>query len=116
MREIFVRSFGGLSRACYSRHFVFGLIFAGFIIFLMSRSPSTPPLSAFLFVAASTFLYPYSRYVYESLIALIFGDNRFSVNAIFFLSVKVITIAFCWVSAVFVAPLGLIFLYFRSRY
>lgn len=115
MREIFARSFGGLSRACYFRHFVFGLIFAGFIIFLMSRGPNTPSLSAFLFVALSTSLYPYSRYVYESLIAFVFGDNRFSVNAILFLIVKVITIAFCWGSAIFVAPLGLIFLYFRSR-
>ncbi|WP_338107341.1 hypothetical protein [Pseudomonas psychrophila] len=61
-----------------------------------------------------TVLYPYSRFVYESVVGYIMGDNVFFVNAILMLMVKVFTMAMCWSLAIFVAPVGLAHLYWRN--
>jgi hypothetical protein len=57
-------------------------------------------------------LYPYSRFVCESVIDFIVGDNVFWVNAFMILTVKFVTIALCWSLAIFIAPVGLACLYF----
>lgn len=69
-------------------------------------------------VAVNTLLYPYSRFVYESIVDFILGRNVFFVNATMMLIVKWMTMTFCWGFAIFVAPIGLAYLYFargRSR-
>jgi len=46
------------------------------------------------------------------LMDFIFGENVFFVNAIFLLFTKFMTMLFCWGLAVFIAPIGLGYLYF----
>ncbi|HHF2589648.1 TPA: hypothetical protein ACPJUQ_001833, partial [Haemophilus influenzae] len=57
-------------------------------------------------------LYPYSRFVYESIIEYILGDNVFFINAPLMLVTKLITMAICFIFSIFIAPIGLIYLYF----
>lgn len=71
------------------------------------------PISMMLFVVVSTLLYPYSRFVYESIIGFVMGGNVFFVNAIFMLFTKFVTMAMCWGLAIFVAPVGLAYLYYH---
>lgn len=66
-----------------------------------------------LFTVFSTLLYPYSRFVYESIVRFIMGENVFFVNAIFMLITKFITMLMCWGVAIFVAPIGLAYLYYH---
>ncbi len=66
-----------------------------------------------LFIAISTLLYPYSRFVYDSIIGFIMGENVFFVNAIKLLIIKFTTMTLCWVFSIFVAPIGLAYLYFH---
>ncbi len=70
------------------------------------------PVLWIIFGVVSTLLYPYSRFVYEEIMNFIFGGNIFFVNAIFSLTVKFITMYLCWGFAVFIAPIGLCYLYF----
>lgn len=64
-------------------------------------------------LAINTFLYPYSRFVYESIVSFIMGNNVFFVNAIFMVVVKIFTMLLCWSFAIFIAPIGLAYLYYH---
>ncbi|MEC4720256.1 hypothetical protein RY831_13920 [Noviherbaspirillum sp. CPCC 100848] len=108
------KTFGGLSAPYYFRHFLFGMIFpVG--MFLIGSNDGTPsiPTDKYLFFALSTLLYPYSRFVYESIIDFILGNNTFVVNAFFMLITKAVTIMLCWLLAIFIAPVGLAYLFYH---
>jgi hypothetical protein len=66
-----------------------------------------------LMLVLNTLLYPYSRFVYESVMDFIIGRNVFFVNAILMLAVKLMTMLLCWSLAIFVAPIGLAYLYYH---
>lgn len=115
MHPVIAKTFGGLSRKYYFRQFFFGLIFSVLIFLTLGQSFHRVPISAIvsitLLIIINTFLYPYSRYVYESLVGFILGKNVFFVNALLMLFVKLITMYLCWAFAVFIAPIGLAYLY-----
>ncbi|WGT66540.1 hypothetical protein QHG62_15520 [Variovorax paradoxus] len=111
MHPFLAKTFGGLTPAYYFRQFLFGLCFAAFFVFFASRSPHIMSLGMAVFLVANTFLYPYSRFVYEGVINFLLGANTFYVNAILMLFVKLFTMLVCWTFAIFIAPVGLIYLY-----
>jgi hypothetical protein len=116
VHPVIARTFGGLSSQYYFRNFVFGLIYPALFWFALSRSHQPKPVFAMIItivvVAVNTLLYPYSRFVYESIVNFILGRNVFFVNAIMMLIVKWMTMTVCWGFAIFVAPVGLAYLYF----
>ena len=114
MNSILSKTFGGLSREYYFRNFIFGLIFPAlfYFTFYQGKTEIEIPFGLIAFVLVNTFLYPYARFVYEKIMGFIFGKNVFSVNAILFLISKFITMYLCWVLSIFIAPLGLSYLYF----
>jgi len=113
MHPVIAKTFGGLTPQYYFRQFVFGLIFPALMYFMLSRSPHPVPFVMIGMVVINTLLYPYSRFVYEGVVGFIVGQNMFWVNAFFMLFVKIMTMALCWSLAIFIAPLGLAYLYFR---
>ncbi|MEX3932584.1 hypothetical protein AB4Y32_12350 [Paraburkholderia phymatum] len=119
MHPIIERSFCGLNRACYVRNFLFGLIFPAMLYFIFSHAKGNAPVGMLTFMIGfsilNTLLYPYSRFAYESIIDYIVGRNVFLVNAIMMLVVKIMTMFICWYLAIFIAPVGLAYLYFRNR-
>ena len=114
MHPILQRSFGGLSKPYYFRQLFFASLFVAFFMFMATRSPHPVPIGFVLVMALNAVLYPYSRFVYESITGFILGNNVFFVNAIFLLIVKLFTMALCFAFAIFIAPMGLIYLYFRN--
>jgi hypothetical protein len=112
MHPVLSKTFGGLSSAYYFRQFIFGLIFPAFII-LMMKQIGKIDLSLIGIMTLNTFLYPYARFVYESIVGFIMGRNIFFINALFMLASKLITMLLCWGFAIFIAPLGLAWLYFH---
>ena len=116
MHPFIAKTFGGLSGHYYVRQFLFGLIFPALIGFALSQAttPHTAAFGNYVLLAVNTLLYPYSRFVYESIVAYIMGKNIFFVNAIVMLLVKLMTMAICWSFALFIAPFGLLFLYIRN--
>lgn len=115
MNTVLSKTFGGLSREYYLRQFLFGLPFPMLIIWASVSGP--PPheltLATMAFLIVNTVLYPYSRFVYESIVGFIMGDNVFFVNAVMLLFTKFLTMMLCWVLAVFIAPVGLGYLFYR---
>ncbi len=112
MNTIIGRSFGGLSRRYYFRHLIFGLLIAT-AIFWMKSVGHTPSPILVAWLGINTLLYPYARFVWESIVGFIFGDNVFIVPIIILLPVKLAMMMVCWQMAVLIAPLGLAWLYWH---
>lgn len=72
-----------------------------------------PPIGVILTAILSQILYPYSRFVYHSITDFIFGNNMFIVNAFLMLILKFLMMMICWFFAIFVAPIGLLYLYYH---
>lgn len=114
--SIIAKTFGGLSAQYYFRHFVFGLVLSVIYFFSIPEEADQLLLSASIaWIIVNTLLYPYSRFVYESIVNFIMGENVFFVNAIMMLVVKLFTMLLCWGFAVFIAPIGLIYLYLHNN-
>ncbi|MDQ0652983.1 hypothetical protein [Pseudomonas cedrina] len=114
MHPVLRKTFGGLSAQYYIRNFLFGLIFPVLIYTALTQSKTGGfALGTLFFCVVSSLLYPYARFVYESIMGYIFGNNVFFVNAIMMLTVKLFTMAMCWSMAIFIAPVGLAYLYFH---
>lgn len=116
MHPVLARSFGGLPPGYYVRQLLFGLFFPVFL-FLSSthgKAVLALPLHLQVILALDTLLYPYSRFVYESVTGYIVGNTVLVFPAILYGSVKLLTMLFCWGFAFFVAPVGLVWLYYRN--
>ena len=113
MHPVIVKTFGGLSASYYIRQFIFGLIFPLFVYWMTSRGGQPVHLFVVLMMIVNALLYPYSRFVYESVVGFIIGENVFFVNALLMLAVKLTGMFFCWMCAIFVAPVGLAYLYYH---
>ncbi len=115
MQAIFAKTFGGLSREYYFRQFIFGLIFPAITVFSFTHGSHAESMhvSLIFLLIVNTLLYPYSRFVYEGVIGFIVGENLFIVNAVFMLFIKALTMTLCWALAIFIAPIGLGYLYYR---
>jgi predicted membrane protein len=115
MHPIIAKTFGGLSRAYYIRQMLFGLLFPAFFIFMFSQQSGPSQLTTFMivFLIVNTLLYPYSRFVYESIVGYIMGNNLFFTNVMLLFFAKAITMMICWTMAILIAPFGLLYLYFH---
>lgn len=115
MHPVIAKTFGGLSAAIYFRHFVFGLIFPAMLgLSLYSdKAPVWMTVQMGSLLVVNTLLYPYSRFIYEKLVGFVLGENVFFVNAFLMMFVKLTTMLMCWGFAIFIAPLGLVYLYWH---
>lgn len=113
MHPVLRKSFGGLSQAYFLRELFFGLLMAAFVCWMASYSSIRAPMQMALFVMVSTVLYPYSRFVYQSIAGCIGGRNERCASAALVLGMKTMTMILCWAGAVVIAPIGLAYLYFH---
>nr|WP_221292395.1 hypothetical protein [Herbaspirillum sp. SJZ102] len=95
----------------YFRQFVFGLIFPVMMYFASTSGNHAFQLKLIPLFIVCTLLYPYARFVYESIVSFIMGDNVFYVNAILMLVVKLFMMGLCWFLSPVIAPIGLLYLY-----
>ena len=132
MHPVLRNTFGGLTKQYYFRQFLFGLTITLIVLVALyfhlnyqsknnidhiAFSDLTLPvqIKSAMTILLNTLLYPFARFVYESIVEFIMGDNILITNVIIALPVKFITMSMCWVYAIFIAPLGLIFLFFYHR-
>lgn len=120
MNPIIQKTLGGLSKQYYFRQLVFGLILfalVGFFLFGETSpdggSNATFSFSSLIFLIISTLLYPYSRFVYETVVGFFMGDNVFFGSALSMMIAKFVSMIMCWVCAILIAPIGLLYLYFH---
>jgi hypothetical protein len=115
MKTILAKTFGGLDKAYYFRQLFFGALLPVFIIFISSQSPTAKPMpvSAMFYFGINTLLYPYSKFVWDSVKDFLMGNTVITLALPLFLLVKLFTIVICWGLAIFVAPIGLIWLWWH---
>lgn len=113
MHPVIQKTLGGLSSQYYFRQFFFGLLVSAFMIFMTTRGGHAMPIGLLLLIVANTFLYPYSRFVYESIVGFIMGNNVFFINALVMLITKFITMGLCWAFALCISPIGFAYLYYH---
>jgi hypothetical protein len=113
MPPILQKTLGGLSPGYYFRQLFFSLMILAVCVSVASQGAQPTSVRTWLFFAVNSLLYPYSRFVYESVVSFIVGDHIFIVDAVPMLAAKLMTMLLCWVGAVVVAPIGLVFLYFH---
>lgn len=116
MHPVLARSFGGLPPGYYIRQFLFGLLFPAVLFLSSTRGKAVLALPVHLqaILALDTLLYPYARFVYESVAGYIVGDTVVVIPAFLYGAVKLFTMLLCWGFAFFIAPVGLVWLYFRN--
>ncbi len=113
MHPIFQKTLGGLSPQYYFRQLFFSLLIFGLFVFMSTHSPNSTPIGMWFYIVISTLLYPYSRFVYESIVGFVMGENVFFLNAIVMLFAKLVTMMMCWAFAIFLSPIGLAYLYYH---
>ncbi|MGD9860051.1 MAG: hypothetical protein AB7S90_08340 [Marinobacterium sp.] len=113
MQEIIKKTFGGLSTQYYIRQLFFGSLFAVLIFYVVITGGRSIQISMIALLAINTLLYPYSRFVYESIVNFVMGNNVFFLNAVLMIVAKIFTMMLCWGFAIFIAPVGLAYLYYH---
>jgi len=113
MKEIFAKTFGGLTNQYLARQFFFGVAIAALFIMIIQGRPGGVGVGGMLMLVVNAALYPYSRFVYESIFNFIIGENFFLLPAIPMMIAKCSTMVLCYFAALFIAPIGLAYLYFR---
>lgn len=114
MYPVLERSFGGLSPRYYVRQFLFGLVLFLFVALRHGKMMLAMPVHLQVIFALNALLYPYSRFVYESVVDFIVGDTVFALPVILYATAKLLTMVLCWFLATLIAPIGLVWLYFRG--
>lgn len=112
MKDFFNKTFKGLNPSYYFRHLFFGIAISVLIFATSNNESFMKAFGLIIYLIFNSAIYPYSRFVYESIVDFVMGDNVFFFNGIVFLVAKFITMMFCYLFAIFIAPIGLIFLYF----
>lgn len=117
MKSIFLKTFGGLTASYLIRQYFFAILLGAFMLGFLSLGESEEtrkivngPMIAF--VVVNVILYPYARYVFDSIVSFVLGDNFFILPIPVMLMIKFFNIAMCFCFAIFMAPLGLLYLYF----
>lgn len=115
MKTILAKTFGGLDKAYYFRQLFFGALLPAFIIFMTSQSPTAKPMpvSAMFYLGLNTLLYPYSKFVWDSVKDFLMGNTVITLALPLFFVVKLFTVVICWGLAIFIAPIGLVWLWWH---
>ena len=111
MQNFFRKTFGGLSPQYYFRQLFFGALFPVLIVWISLEGGKPVEIPKIAIMVICTLLYPYSRLVYERIFAFIVGDNVFFGGALFMFAMKALTMMLCWGLAIFIAPVGMAYLY-----
>ncbi len=111
----FLDLFKGLTTGYFFRQLFFGALIAGLIIYIDLQGGMPPKYELIAMAIVNTILYPYSRFAYESIMEFILGNNIFIHNSLVFFMWKFITMTLCWALAIFIAPIGLFFIFFYQK-
>lgn len=114
MHPAIQKTFMGLTPSYYLRQLFFGSLTSVFMILLFYALKGSNMTTLVVFSIINALLYPYSIFVYESISNFIKGDNIFFLSLSSMFAIKVFTMYIFWGFAIFIAPVGLVYLYFYN--
>lgn len=111
---------GGIEQSYLIRAYLIGCVYAALVMFMVFGSGETTsstrePWGFVFFAVVNTALFPFAKLVWDQMRNLVLGNNVVWMNAFFLLIAKWIINGMIWTMAIFVAPLGLLYLWFRTR-
>lgn len=113
------RIFGALRPAYLVRSYVIGLVLLGVMIAFLTNVEAKDnrgsPVAMYSYFILCTLLFPFAKLTWDELRNLAFGENVLVLNAALMLFLKFVINALLWGLAVFVAPFGVLYLWFRTR-
>lgn len=114
MKKALLRAFGGLDRSYLFKQYLVGIAIFAICAFIVNRYSDGLGLYTLLTFSVNTLLYPYSRYLFQSMLKAVFGNTVFDKGAAILTVLRVASIIVCWIAAWLIAPFGLVYLYFRG--
>ncbi len=112
-KEILYKTIFGMNSFIMIRHYLFAIALLSFL-FYIGFFKNTDNITNFILLAISTLLYPYARFAYEYIVKYILGDYIIFSNIIILTISKFITMFLCLLFSIFIAPIGLILLYWEN--
>jgi hypothetical protein len=113
------RTFGALRPGYLVRSYVIGLVLLGLMIAFITNAAAKDnggsPIAMYIYFGVCTLLFPFAKLAWDELRNLAFGDNIIVLNAGLMLFLKFVINLLLWGFAVFVASLGLLYLWFQTR-
>lgn len=98
------------------RSYLIASIYLGFFYFLSSNSSGEGlPILFWLYVSVCWLVFPLAKLIYEEIIGLILGNNFITLPLVFFAAWKLIINAFLFGSGIYLAPLGFLYLWYKSN-
>ncbi|WP_449470169.1 hypothetical protein [Sphingobium chungangianum] len=109
------RTFGALDRSYLIRAYLIGLAIFAFYGYFISHGAKSAPISVWVFFTISTLLFPFAKFVWDEIMSLVLGRNMVFMNALVLLVLKLFVNVFLWAAAILIAPLGILYLWIRTR-
>nr|WP_181377321.1 hypothetical protein [Ochrobactrum sp. LM19]AJW29986.1 membrane protein [Ochrobactrum sp. LM19] len=115
--NIFRRIFGGVQPSYLVRSYLIGLLFFALTVgmAMSSEIKNGTPVGLIVFATLSTLLFPFAKLVWDELRDLAFGNNVIFMNAFSLFMLKWVVNGLLWALAIFIAPVGILYLWFRTR-
>ncbi len=107
MKQAILSAFRGLDKSYLVKQYTTGILVCVIYALIVRKYGQGLGLYTLLAFSINTLLYPYSRYLFESLVRFVFGHTRFDTGSGILIALKLLSIVFCWSSALFIAPFGL---------
>jgi hypothetical protein len=111
MKNFITTIFGSLNPSYLVRQYVYGGILVTLFFFASGRNI---PSSMWAFILISLVLYPFSMFVYDSIVGMLMGDNVFFVNVFLSMIFSFIKIIIMFSLSILIAPLGILYLYLTN--
>ncbi len=115
------RIFEMLNRRYLIRAYFIGLVFFGLEGFMLVHSLTRGHVHVggdmlmLVLMAADTLLFPFSKFAWDQTRDFLMGNNIVFANAIVIFVMKLFVNILLWGFAIFVAPIGIGYLWFRSH-
>ncbi len=113
------RIFGAVQPSYLIRAYAIGVVFFGFFVFLAfsaaTRNPASSPYGMVALMLANLLFFPFSKLVFDEIKRVMMGDNILIVHIVVAMTAKLFINLLLFGLAIFIAPLGIIYLWFRTR-
>lgn len=114
--NIVTRIFGAIDRRYLIRAYLIGLAFSAFCFFISRDTPSDNlPTGMIMIMAINTLLFPFSKLVWDQARDFAMGNTVVFSPAWYLFFMKYFVNGFLWALALFIAPIGIGYLWFKTK-
>jgi len=111
--KFFKRTFGTIDRRYLARSYLISMLYFC-IMFPFFLHPDLSPIIT-IFITLNTLLFPFSKIVWDASKAFVLGETIIVQNALALFVAKYLINAILWSASIFIAPIGIAYLFFKSK-